>query len=395
MPKNKYIRYVLIAAAGIAVFRVGIWLFGGSTGQEAQIGVAVETQILEKIPVNDARIFSGTLQSADKFIVSAKVAGLLRGLQVNIGDRIEKGQLIAWLDDQEFAQQVARAKAERDVAKARVAEARASLIITERDYQRIQQLRKQKIASESEFDLSLTKLNAERARSQVAEAQMDQAESLLKAAEIQASYTKILADWRGDDATRVVGQRFASEGASIRPYEPIISLTSRRPLNAIIQVSETDYSRIKEGQPAEITVESYPSQTFAAVIERRAPEFNEASRQAQVEISIKNEDELLTPGMYAKIRLVFQTFENATVVPFDAVVTRNNKTGVFLVDNSDSKQAKARFIAVKTGLRDGNVIQILEPAELAGQVVTLGQHLLSDNTPVRVAAKQPVESEKM
>ena len=345
--------------------------------------VAVEVAPVRVLDVNDYRYFNGTLRPNAQFLITPKVGGLLLKLTVGSGDTVEKGQLIAEIEDDEIAQEVIRIRAQLSVAQAQLAEATASAQVAERDFQRSKQLLDRKIASEAEYDAALTRVAASRARLSVAKAQLEQAQAGLKAAELKLSYTKIYADWPDADTRRVVGQRFVDEGSLLRPSEPIVQVLALQPIIAQMSVTERDYSRLEIGQPVSLTTAAHADREFPGKITRISPQFNELSRQALVEVTIPNEDGELKPGMFGRARILFDQAKGATAVPNDAIVERQGKKGVFLVVR-DGDEVKARFVPVQTGLVQDNLTQIVSP-DLKGDVVTLGLHLLDDGKPIQVS----------
>ncbi|HBG50614.1 efflux RND transporter periplasmic adaptor subunit [Candidatus Macondimonas diazotrophica] len=350
---------------------------------EAAAVIAVEAAAVRQLDMNDYRYFNGTLRPNAQFLITPKVGGILLKLTVGVGDQVEKGQLIAELEDDEIAQEVIRIRAQLTVAKAQLSEATASAQVAERDFQRTKQLLDRKIASEAEYDGALTRVTASRARLSVAKAQLQQAQAALKAAELKLSYTKIYADWPDEDTTRVVGQRFVDEGALLRPSEPVVQVLAFQPIIAQMSVTERDYSRLTIGQPVTLTTAAYPDQEFTGVISRISPQFNEMSRQALLEVTIPNESGDLKPGMFGRARILFDQAPNAIAVSNDALVERQGKMGVFRVEQTEDG-AIARFVPVETGLQDGDLTQIVSPP-LQGQVVTLGLHLLDDGKGVEVS----------
>jgi len=107
--------------------------------------------------------------------------------------------------------------------------------------------------------------------------------------------------------------------------------------------------------------------------------FRETSRQARVEIRVPNSDSLLKPGMFVNARIILQTMDSATVIPLTALVQRDGHDAVFVVDRTAKK---AHLVPVTAGINAGDRIQIVKPGDLTGDVVTLGQQLLSDGTSI-------------
>jgi RND family efflux transporter MFP subunit len=349
------------------------------------VAVAVETKPVHKGVIRDITVFTGSLEPKSQFIVAPKVVGWLKRLLVNVGDTVEPNQVIAILDDEEFAQQVEQARAELQVAKANAANCASDLDIARREYERAKALREKQIASASEMDVSETAFNACQTRYKVSLAQVAQKEAAMKTADIRLSYTKVRTFWEEGDKNRVVGERFVDEGALLQVNQPVVSILENNPLTAVVYVIERDYPKVKAGQEAVITTDAYPDKTFAGIIVRIAPLLKESSRQARVEIEVPNPNHLLKPGMFVRAQVEFARHENATLVPLPALVRRNGKEGIFIAEPGN---LKARFVPVTRGIINGELAEIIEP-EISGLVVTLGNHLLEDGSDIMLPKKEP------
>jgi len=388
--KKVLVIVILLALAGGLAWRIypktrsadGAGARGGTSRDAAK--VPVELAPVETQTIRDAARFSGSLVAKSYFLVAPKVPGRLDKLLVDIGDEISSGELIAILDDDEYAQQVEQARAELAVASANVQETESALKVEQREFERVQALREKKISSESDFDAARARYEALEARNKVAIAQVAQRDAALAAAAVRLSYTKIAASWEDPLRKRFIGERFVDEGAMLRANDPIVSVIDISTLTAVVYVIERDYSRINVGQEAVVTVEALPGKTFSGRVMRVAPLLRESSRQARVEIELPNDERLLKPGMFALVQLEFGHRDNATVVPVEALARREGRVGVFTVDHAEKK---AHFVPVTVGVTTETNAEILDPP-LSGFVATLGQHLLFDGVSVILPAPQ-------
>ncbi|MDY7010921.1 MAG: efflux RND transporter periplasmic adaptor subunit [Planctomycetota bacterium] len=343
--------------------------------------VAVEVAPVQKTSIRDIGSFTGSLLPKSQFLVAPKIGGRLKQLMVNVGDTVKRDQLIARLDDEEYIQQVEEAQAELQVAGANVEACASAFDVARREFDRVKSLREKKVASESELDAAEADFKACHAKHKVALAQVTQKEAALKAAQIRLSYATVRASWEAGDETRVIGERFVDEGALLKANEPIVSILEDHLLTAVIHVIERDYPEAKAGQEVAISTDAYPERTFAGRIVRIAPLLKESSRQGRVEIDVPNPDRLMKPGMFIRARIEFTRREGATVVPVEALVKRNGKQGVFV---ADVKTHKAYFVPVTIGIVSAELAEVLKPA-MSGQVVTMGQHLLEDGSPITLS----------
>ncbi|HDP25671.1 MAG TPA: efflux RND transporter periplasmic adaptor subunit [Deltaproteobacteria bacterium] len=340
--------------------------------------VAVVVTPVEKMTIRDVGTYSGTLLPDSEFIVAPKIAGRVEKIFVEIGDILEQGQLVAILDDDEYVQQVIQARAEMDIAKASIDEARSSLNLQQRELDRAKTLREKKILSEAELDTAEAQYMAALSRYNVTIAQAAYREAELRKAEVRLEYTRIRASWNGENSTRVVGERYVDEGAMLSANAPIASILNISTLKAIIFVIERDYPRINSGQRAIISTDAYPGKTFPGTIARVAPVLQEAARQARVEIAVSNPELLLKPGMFVRAQIEFDRRDDATVVPINALIKSNGQSIIFLADR---ETMRVRRIPVEIGIIDGTMAEVLSPP-LAGTIVTIGQHLLEDGASI-------------
>ncbi len=374
--------------AGLVLWQIYRVVFGSGSGADTgrQATVAVALSPVRKMTINDVGLFTGSLLPRSQFIAAPKISGRLEKVLVNIGDEVGYNQLIALIDDDEYAQQAEKARAELEVIRATLEETRSSLEVARREFERVKALYNQEIASEADYDMARASFKAQEARYKVALARVAEREAAWKEAQVRLSYTRIRASWEEGERNvqyRVVGERFKDDGAMLTPNTPIVSILDINFLIAVIHVIERDYPKVRVGMEAEITTDAFPGRTFTGRIARIAPLLKETSRQARVEVGIDNSNHLLKPGMFIRASLVYGKHENATVVPVAALTRRNSKQGVFLAEEQNTR---VRFVPVSVGILNGELAELLEP-EISGSVVSLGQHLLEDGATI-IAAEQ-------
>jgi RND family efflux transporter MFP subunit len=377
MSKTKKILSVIgLAILVLLLWRIGKIVFKKSvTGGPRQAAVAVMLAPVENGLIRDVGHFSGTLIPKSQFVIAPKVSGKLKKLYVNIGDKVTKGQVVAQLDDEEYQQQVAQAEADLKVARANFEETRSALELAKKDLERAITLHQKGIYSDAQFDAAQAQYRSQEARFKVAEAQVANREAALETARVRLSYTRIIATWESGNPVRYVGERFVDEGALLSVNTPIISIVELQPITAVIYATDKDYFRIQVGQEVAVSSSVFPDRKFHGRVVRVAPILKETSRQARVEIDIDNEEGTLKPGMFVNVEIEYGRREKARIVPFSSVVVRGNQQGIFL---ADLENKKAKFVPVKLGIIEGEKAEIIEPADISGFVVALGQHLLQD-----------------
>jgi RND family efflux transporter MFP subunit len=371
---------VIVIIVGLIGWQVVRKIAGQGTDFERTAApVAVETEAVRQGTIRDSDNFTGTLTPKSQFVVAPKISGRLEKLLVDIGDIVSRNQLIAVLDDEEYSQQVRQAEADLLVAQANLEESRSSMDVSQRELERVEELHKKGISADSELDAAKGTYATQQARHKVAQAQVANRQAALEAAKVRLSYTKITASWDGGTDTRVVGERFVYEGAMLTANAPILSILEINPLLAIIHITDKDYFRIKPGQSALISSDALPDQTATGEIVRIAPLLKETSREARVEIEFSNPEDLFKPGMFINVQIEFASHSDVTVVPVSSVVKRGNQQGIFLVDTENNV---AQFVPVTVGISTSELAEIIDPPSIEGRVVTLGQHLLADGSPI-------------
>lgn len=391
-----FVAFIVIAAAVGIGWSVVERLDAPEKRRKARGPAAVSVTPIVQGTIAERRLFSGSLEAGARFVVSPKVAGRIERLAVDLGDTVSPGQTLVVLDDAEFAQAVVAARAELAVAEARLGEARSAVKIADRALERATTLRKRGVASETQFDEASAEQLAAAAAVEVARAQVQRSRAALEAARIRAGYTRVVARWpdRGpDDGTgadagaaddaddvRLVARRLVDAGETVSAGTPLLSIVDLDPLVAVISVTERDYAHLKTDQPVTLSTDAWPERRFTGRVKRIAPAFAESARQARVEIDVPNADGALRPGMFARVEITLRRLDDARVVPDAALTRRDGADGVFVVEG---EPLVARWRPVRVGVREGDRVQI-EGEGLSGRVVTLGQQLIDDGSPVVV-----------
>ncbi|MBI1371751.1 MAG: efflux RND transporter periplasmic adaptor subunit [Phycisphaera sp.] len=353
---------------------------GGKKARGPAGPVPVEVGVVRHEPIELRRAFSGTLEASASFTVAPKVSGRVVRLAVDLADTVKRGQVIAELDNDEYQQAVTQAVADLAVAKANLAEAKSGGEITRRDLERVSTLRERGVASEAQFDAAQSAQLAKLAQIEVAKAQVTRAEAAVEAAKIRLGYTTVSATWADGDDQRVVSARFIDEGDTVAANTPMLSIVELDPIKGVVFVTERDYARLKPNQRVTLTTDAYPGERFNGRIARVSPVFQQASRQARVELVIDNPERRLKPGMFIRAEAILDRVEDAVIVHADALTKRDGRMCVFVL-NGDGATVARRFVEV--GIRNGDHVQVIGDG-VEGRVVTLGQQLLDDGSKVIV-----------
>jgi RND family efflux transporter MFP subunit len=393
-PKIFILAILLIGAAagaGWIIFDQYQNRTGNRKGSKALPPVPVEVAPVRRGPITQQRTFSGELEALAEFVVAPKVNGRVERVDVNIADTVKRGQVVVELDNDEYVQAVAQARADLLVARANLSEAKSALEIADREFKRTESLLKRGIASDSEFDAARQDQLAKQAQLQVAAAQITKAESSLETANIRLNYTMVTADWTGGDDQRVVAERYVDAGQTVSDNAPLLLIVELHPIVGVVYVTERDYARLKPGQSVSLTTDAYPGEQFTGRIDRIAPVFRKSTRQARIEMTIENPGHRLKPGMFIRATVELLRVPEATIVPEQALTIRDDRSGVFIV-GQDGRSVVWR--EVKVGIRQSDRIQV-EGEGLSGRVVILGQQLLKDGSVITIPDVTAAERKKV
>lgn len=374
-------RNVLLILTGIILLALLAWRIvmlvsqglGGPSGRFGNPPVAVEVDSVRYASIQEIREFTGTVYPLYRYIVAPKVPGRIIELGKRIGDWVQRGEVVARMDDAEYQQAVREAEANLKIARATLAEAQSGLELATQELGRVRSLQEKGIASPSEFDAAATQYAAQQARLWLAQAQVEQREAALKSANIRLGYTLLTGAEPG-----FIGERFVDEGSLLAPNSPVASVIGIDTVIVRTTIIERDYGRVRVGQRADVEVDAFPGTWFSGNVSRIAPMLKETSRVAEMEVNVINDSRILKPGMFANVRVVLSEKDRVQIVPRQAIVQQDGEPGVFVVGYEESI---ARYIPIQMGIVTLGKTEVVSPA-LNGLIVTLGQHLLEDGSPV-------------
>lgn len=298
-----------------------------------------------------------------------KAAGRLDTVQVKLGDRVSKGQVLAKIDDREIVEQVKQAKASFDVSAATIRQREADLKLAQTNLDRSKNLFDRQLIPKQTFDDTDAKYQAAVAALDLAHAQYAQAQARLEELNINLANTVITSPVSG-----FVGKRTLDPGGWVTPNSAsFISVVDISTVRMVAAIVEKDLRRISPGMKASVTVDAYPGEAFEGHIAQVAPVLDPATRTAQIEVEINNASSRLKPGMYAKVDFVVERRPNALVVPANSVIDLNGKKGVFMPEENIAK-----FKPVSLGMTHPDYVEVVQGLNEGMRVVSTGAAALRE-----------------
>jgi membrane fusion protein (multidrug efflux system) len=225
-------------------------------------------------------------------------------------------------------------------------------------------------------NLTLVQKGARAEDRQAARAQLQEAEAMLRLAQVQLGYTTLTAPITG-----VIAERFVHRGAFVTLTAPVLTLIAMDRVKILGRVSERDLGALRAGQLAEVRVDAYPQESFYGELTRINPTVDRATRTVEIEIFLDNQEHRLKPGMFAHVSLIVKTYRNVLLVPKVAVLRDGAGDKVFI---RNARVAHAR--PVKTGFSTDDWVIVLDRVQAGEEVVVAGQEHLTDGAPVSVVS---------
>jgi len=413
---KKYWRWVLfsvlICIGALALYRGwgATQKKSGKRGPQTEITVQISPVVRKNLTYS--LFATGDITPMMQVDLFPRVSGYLERIYVNLGDSVRQGQVIAQIDQADFAQKVKEGEAKVAHARAQLSEleagsrpeelrqaeealrqAQSRFDNAKLQYERVEALFKKQVMSKKEMDLAdmeyrvaeaqLTssqqnlKLIKEGARQEVKEAsraKLKEMEALLAQEQIRLQNTLITAPFQGE-----VVRKYLDAGALVSSSTPIVNLVHTMTLKIVANVLERDIPLLKPGMRAKIQAEAYPEKVFEGRVARVNIGLELSTRTLQAEIEIPNSDRLLKPGMFARIEVVLLEKPEVLAIPSNAVMEEQGKRFVYVVQGN-----KAVRTPILTGIEQERFVEIKEGLKEGDQVVTRGQEAIRENTTLRV-----------
>jgi RND family efflux transporter MFP subunit len=328
----------------------------------------------------------GTVRARTIAVVASQVMGRVTSIPVSEGSRVEKGALLATIDDAAIKAQaaaaegmVAEAVAARDEAEGAVAQAEAGRTLAERTYARFVKLYEEKVITQQEFDEAEAKrtvaakeyLRAVEKRAQTA-GRISQARGQSDAAKAMLSYTRVTAPFAG-----VVTGKKTDAGSMAVPGMPLLVLEDSRRYRLEAAVPEAHLSRLSVGSRAEVVLDTAPERPIPAAVSEIVPVVDPVSRTFLAKADVSGPG--LRTGMYGRLR--FSAGKEAVLaVPQAALSRAGGFDGVFVVTPDNV----ARLVVVKTGRPMGDRIEILSGLAPGSRVAVSPLDKLVDGAKVEI-----------
>jgi RND family efflux transporter MFP subunit len=384
----------------IAIVSAMGWVTSACSQPRAAAAAAARPSVaVEKIATGD---LAQTLTLAAEFRpfqeieVHAKVAGYVKSINVDVGDRVTAGQLLAVLEIPELQDDMAtdEAAVKRNNEEVKRAEADLTRAESAHEVAHLGSTRLAAVMKQRPNLVAQQDIDEAQGRDRVAEAQVATAKAAVAAAEEQLAvaranqnktrtlfaYARITAPFAG-----VITHRYADTGAMIQAGTssqtqamPVVRLSQNSVLRLIIQVPESAVSRIHVGAPVDVKVQAL-GRTFEGKVARFASKLNPETRTMETEVDVPNPTLELVPGMYAYASITTDQARGVVVAPVQAIDRKDDKTTALVVGADGAVQARVIDVGleapdrveVRGGLATGDLVVVGGRSQLKpGMLVT-------------------------
>jgi len=298
----------------------------------------------------------GSLRAVKGADLAFDISGIVTAIRVKSGEEVKQGQMLVELNADDF------------IAQRRQLEANAALL----------------------------KVNLERARQQlsykgISQAEFDGAEASYKAAQAGVNQQQALVEKRQLRApfSGRIGIITLTPGTYVNSGTAVVTLQQLDPILVDLNVPQDNLGAIKVGQPVVLSLDAFADRPFLGEITAISPKIDPATRNAQVEASVPNTEELLKPGMFANVAIQVGEQKPYLTLPQTAITFNPYGETVFLVRHSGKKDDKgkeekptAQSVFVTTGAKRGDQIAVLSGLKEGDEVVTSGQLKIKNGTPL-------------
>jgi RND family efflux transporter MFP subunit len=337
--------------------------------------------IAQRTNIDNSFSVAGEFIPYQEIEMHAKVSGYVRKINVDIGDRVKTGQVLAVLEVPELMAQLQGAAAGVRHSQQEVMRSQNDLSRDEAQYtalhanaDRLEQANQTRpgLIAQQELDDAQAKDRAAAAQVESAKSALSAARQQLEVAQASNSqmaamsdYTRIVAPFDG-----VVTWRYADTGALVQSgtsnsnSAPVVKLAQINVLRLRIPVPESLTASVRVGQPADVTIQA-TGEHFTGKVTRFTDALERTTRTMQVEIDVPNDSYHLQPGMYANVGLQTQSRPDALTIPIQAVQHKEGNAIVLVVD----QQNKVEPREIKTGLEDPSRVEVLSGLNAGDRVI--------------------------
>lgn len=336
---GKTVIIAVIAIAAIGFIFYPKWSSSNDEPSIAQNNASSSKLTVNALVVNNQKLdndlkVTGSLIANESVVLKPEVSGRITQINFKEGQPVRKGQLLIQLNDSEI--------------RAEIEKLNYSKKLNEDNEFRQKQLLAKEAISQEEYETALTTLNTTLAD--------------IKVREVQLQKHQIRAPFDG-----ITGLRKVSNGSYISSSDELVTVYSINPIKVDFSVPGKYAAEVNAGDVIKFEIDGYENEIFEGKIYAVEPQIDPETRSISIRALSDNKENKLLPGQFAKIKLTISTFEEALLIPTEAVIPELNGKKVFISNNG-----KVESRSIETGIRMADRIQVTSGLVNGDTVITTG-----------------------
>lgn len=358
-------RRILIILAILALAAFVLW----RTTRTEFVTVAVAKVDRGPVQRSVANTRAGTVNACRRAKLAPPAGGQIVALPVREGDRVQQGQVLLELWNEETVAQARVAEEQVRSMTLRVEEACVRAETAEKEAARAQKLHGDGLLPEEQLDRAISSAKTLRSACSAARAELQQSRARVDVVRATLTRTTLRAPFAGVVA-KITGEmgEFTTPSPPGIPTPPAVDLIDDRCLYVTAPIDEVDVARVQVGQPGNITIEAIPDRKFPGRVRRVAPyvmDFEKQARTVDVEVELANPEDAkaLLVGYSADVEIILETRANIVRVPTQAIMEGNR----VLMFNGDGNKLSER--SIQTGLANWEFTEVTSGLAPGDQVV--------------------------
>ncbi len=403
--------WIDVSVRALAALSLVVWLCScsGKTGQDSGPTVTVQTARAERAEIQQKITADAVLFPLQQASIVPKVSAPVSKFYVDRGEHVRAGQVLAVLENKDLAAAVAENKGAYEEAQANyesttasslpvqtqkaeldVKNAKAALQAAQQLYDSSKKLYEQGALAKTQLNQAEVGLTQAQTQLQTAEQQLHKLQSVGRKAQVQAAQGQLAAaKGRYESAeaqlayseirspiSGVVTDRPFYPGEMPAAGAPLITVMDISQVIAKAHISQREAATLRVGDPATLAAPNLEGD-FSARVTVVSPALDPNSTTVEVWVQATNRAGRLKPGTSVRVTIIAATVQDALIVPAAALLTAQDGSTSVIVANDDRPEQRP----VKTGIRDGENIQVTEGLKAGEQVVTAGAYELSQEDP--------------
>jgi membrane fusion protein, multidrug efflux system len=322
----------------------------------------VQVEAVKRQKINAFLVLNGVVEPERKVEVYSRLSAYVKKIVKEEGAEVKKGDVLALLDDTEI-------RIQHRQSEIQLKQAELTLKDEEINFNRSKELKDTNMISEQEFQLAMASFNK-------AKLDYQTKSENFKDLELQLSYTKIKSASEG-----FVTERMIEVGTRVNSNQQVYTVEDFSPLLVKVYVPTVDIVNLKTGMDTEITTDVLKGRVFEGKIKLINPRIDVQSGTVKVTLEVFDKSHRLKPGMFVETKILIKNKPDAVVIPRKSVTYKADEAFVFVFDR---KQMAVSKRIIKTGISEGDNIEVEDGLNEGERIVIVGVEGLKDKAKVRI-----------